>query len=180
MLVWVRPLPVAELFKLRDPRCTLLRLRLVFHVLLRLRERVFDRWFGGIMNLDDARDRFIVGGLLLCALGDHIGGVLWISPDLYPPRAHGVSHAKAEDGRREVVSDFFLLGVEADALRDVALAGLAEDVEWHLEAHRLFVTAEARGLLAMDLVARNSTLELWWDISSALRGFRSISPCECV
>jgi hypothetical protein len=89
-----------------------------------------------------------------------------------------VTHPEAEDGRREVIANFFLFRVETYALRDVAITCRAENVERHLEAHRLLVASESGGLVSMQLVASCLPFEFGRDISSATCEFRIFSSCS--
>ncbi len=82
-------------------------------------------------------------------------------------------HAEAENWRSMIISHFFLLGVEADALADDGGfgAGGAPDREGHFEADSQyaltgFACTRAEGMLAGELVGGSGALVLWRDITS--------------
>jgi len=84
-------------------------------------------------------------------------------------------HAEAVDRRREVVSDFLLLGVEPDALPDDCGfgTGAAPYCERHLEAHGQdalgleLAGARAESVaFAAGLVERLDAFEVWRDVAS--------------
>ena len=82
-------------------------------------------------------------------------------------------HAEAENWRSMVIPDFFLLGVETDALADDGGfgAGGAPDREGHFEANCQnaltdFACTRSEGMLAGELVCGSGALVLWRDITS--------------
>lgn len=79
-----------------------------------------------------------------------------------------MAHAKAEYGRRKVLSNLLLLGIEPHALRNVPVAVQTEDAEGHLEADRLGRAVHAWRLLLVQLVARVDSFVFGWDITSRL------------
>lgn len=85
-----------------------------------------------------------------------------------------MAEAEGPDGRRVVVADAALLGVEAHALADDGRprARRAPDGEGHLEAHREGAVrgelggARAEGVFAVQAVARRGALDVGRDVAS--------------
>ena len=68
---------------------------------------------------------------------DYVRGILRVGTYLDGPSAYGMFECEAKYGCAEVVADFLLLGIEADALADnrrVRLTGGAPNGEGEFEA----------------------------------------------
>lgn len=75
-------------------------------------------------------------------------------------------HTKTKDWRRVITADLLLLGIETDALGNVAITMKTEDTERHFKTNGLGTSVETRWLLFVQLVARDDTFMFWRDITS--------------